>query len=397
MNNIIAVMKKEFARFFGDKRMVAMTLLPAVMIYVIYSFMGVAMQNMFTVDEYRVTRIYAVNMPEEIDRRIYPSFYTWHIQGGENEVENQIEEIKERIRASDADLLMVFPDDFIALIHEFDVQTATEPAPNIEMFFNSIEPNSRDSYQQIVFILDEFEESLANKFDINRGIANADLATAADVSATIISSIMPLLLLIFLFSGCMALAPESIAGEKERGTLATLLVTPLGRSELAAGKILSLAVLSFLSGLVTALATILALPNMMGAASEELFDVGIYSMVDYILLAFVILSTVLLFVAIISIVSAFARTVKEASTAVMPLMILVMLAGVTGMFGGVETGAVFYMIPIYNSVQSMNGIFSMNYSAVNVVISCISNLAYACIGGLILTKMFNNEKVMFSK
>ena len=60
---------------------------------------------------------------------------------------------------------------------------------------------------------------------------------------------MPLLILVFLFSGCMAIAPESIAGEKERGTIATILVTPIRRSELALGKIFSLSIIALLSGL----------------------------------------------------------------------------------------------------------------------------------------------------
>ena len=278
------------------------------------------------------------------------------------------------------------------------MRTATSPAPNIEVYFNSTDPNSADAYRRIIATLDAFEASLANKFDINREVPQADLATATDIMATIISSMMPMLLLIFLFSGCMGLAPESIAGEKERGTLATLLVTPLGRSELAAGKILSLAVLSFLSGLVTAAATILALPNMMGGDADGLFDVGIYSTVDYVWLASIILSTVLLFVAIISIVSAFAKTVKEANMAITPLMIIVMLVGVSGMFAGAtEANPILYIIPIYNSVQSMSGIFALDYSGANIAIAAISNLVYACIGGLVLTKMFNSEKVMFSK
>jgi len=203
--------------------------------------------------------------------------------------------------------------------------------------------------------------------------------------------------MIFLFSGCAAIAPESIAGEKERGTLATLLVTPLGRSELAAGKILSLATLSFLSGLITAIATILSLPKLMNGA-EDMIDASIYGAVDYFFLAIVILSTILLLVALISIISAFAKTIKEATSTIMPLMIIVMLVGVSGMFGGSgQTNPIYYIIPLYNSVQSMSGVFSLDYSAVNIVISGISNLVYAVIGGFVLTKMFNSEKIMFSR
>lgn len=75
---------------------------------------------------------------------------------------------------------------------------------------------------------------------------------------------LPMLLMLFLFSGCMAVAPESIAGEKERGTIATLLVTPMKRSDLAIGKILALALIALLSGISSALGTVLALPQADG-------------------------------------------------------------------------------------------------------------------------------------
>jgi len=392
MRNILTVMKKEFARFFRDRRMVLMTLLPAVLIYLVYSFMGTAMSSMFAPDEDHVLQVYAINLPAPIATMANAGGIGIHQADA-----STVEDLKGRISRKEADLGIVFPPHFIDLIEAYDVQTSTGPAPNIEMYYNSTDPNSSDAYMRIYAILDAYEASLANKFDINREIPDADQATAEDVSATIISTLMPMFLILFLYSGCIGLAPESLAGEKERGTLATLLVTPLKRSELAIGKILSLAVLSFISGLVTALATILSLPRMMGDA-EAMIDASIYSAVDYSFLAIVILSTILPLVAIISIISAFAKTVKEANTAVMPLMVIVMLVGVSAMFGGgAQTDPIYYFIPLYNSVQSMSGIFLREYSALNVLIACLSNIVYACIGGFVLTKMFNSEKVMFSR
>jgi len=194
----------------------------------------------------------------------------------------------------------------------------------------------------------------------------------------------------------MSIAPESIAGEKERGTIATLLVTPAKRSQLAAGKILSLGAIAFLCGLSSAIGTFLSLPKMMGGG--EAVSMAIYSTSDYAMVLLLILSTVLLIISMLSVISAFARTVKEAGMAVMPLMIIVMLIGVTGMLGsGAQTEKIYYAIPLYNSVQAMSGIFSLQTSAANVAIACVSNLVYALICGFALTKMFNSEKVMFSK
>ena len=123
----------------------------------------------------------------------------------------------------------------------------------------------------------------------------------------------------------MAVAPESIAGEKERGSIATLLVTPVRRSELAIGKIVSLSVAALLSGLSSFAGTMLSMPKLMGLSSDQL-SAAAYGVREYALLLAVVLSTVLLVIALISIISAAARSVKEAGTTVSPLMLLVTLA-----------------------------------------------------------------------
>ena len=392
MNNILTIMSKEFARFFGDRRMVIMTIMPAILIYVIYSFMGSTLSSVFAPDEGHEPQIFAVSAPDSISRVALSANLTiTHIEAVEADA------IREKIKNKDdnADVLMVFPLNFDDLVEGYDAQTSTTSAPNIEIYFNSTVPNSQQTFSIIQALLDAYESSLANKFDINRDIENADLATVEDMTATIVSTMMPMLLMLFLFSGCMGISLESITGEKERGTLATLLVSPLKRSELAIGKILSLSVLSLLSGITTTIATIMSLPNLMGGT--ELIDTGIYSTTDYLLLALVILSVLLLMVSLMSIISAFSKTVKEAGQAATPLMIVVMVVGVSGMFGNAPTDAVYYLIPFYNSVQSMSGIFSREYSTINIAIACGSSLLYAAIGGFVLTKLFNSEKVMFSR
>lgn len=164
----------------------------------------------------------------------------------------------------------------------------------------------------------------------------------------------------------MAVAPESIVGEKERGTIATLLVTPMKRSELAVGKVLSLSVIGLLGGVSSFIGTMLALPNLMGGAALEddsmtgAMSAAVYSGTDYVLLLFVILSTVLVIIGAISLMSGLAKSVKEAGTMVSPLMIVVMLIGVSTMFGdGAPKEVYWYLIPFYNSVQCMNGIFPL--------------------------------------
>lgn len=398
-NNIWTVMRKEFTRFFTDKRMVLTTLImPGLMIYLLYSFMGNGLSSQVTTSEDEVLTVYAQNLPEEItliaDQMGNIEFIDISTQQAAGISE---ETVLEWLKTGDGecDLFAVFPENFMEEVTAYDAKSG-EAAPNVALYYNSTETDSTTAYSLMQSALDTYEASMANKFDVNAGEENYDQASEEDMTAMMFSMMVPMLLMIFLFSGCMAVAPESIAGEKERGTIATLLVTPMKRSHLALGKILSLSAIAILSGLSSFIGTMLSLPNLMGGS--EGMDASVYGVTDYVLLLFIILSTVMVIITIISIVSAFAKNVKEATGWVTPIMIISMLIGITSMIDSLcKTEPVWFLIPLYNSVQCMNGIFSLNVDLINVLVTVISNFCYAGIGVFVLTKMFNSEKVMFSK
>ncbi len=393
-NSIMTIMKKEFTRFFTDRRMVLTTvIMPGLMIYLLYSFMGSGLASQFETAEDFKAEVCVVNLPEsmrEIAKNGAPLEFK-EVSG------NETEQLLEDLESQEAvfDLLAVFPEDFDAQIAAYDVAEGGQ-APAVKIYYNSTDTDSQTSYTMMTEALAAYESALANKFDVNPGEEVYDMATEEDMSAQIFSMMVPMLMMVFLFSGCMAVAPESIAGEKERGTIATLLVTPMKRSHLAIGKIVSLSVIAILSGFSSFLGTMLSLPKMMG--TDEGVNASVYNMSDYILTLLVVLSTVLVIITLVSIISAFARNVKEATGWVTPVMIISMLLGVTSMVPSLcKTEPVWFLLPLYNSVQSMNGIFSMNVDVVNIAVTVAANVCYAGIGVFVLAKMFDNEKVMFSK
>lgn len=390
-SDLLTIIKKEFARFFGDKRMVFTAIMPGILIYALYSFMGDGMSQMYVPDEDYIYEINVVNMPQSMA-------FLEEIEGVElNKIEAQeAESVKEAISEDEADILVVFPENFDAEMLAYDVLTATTPAPNVEMYYNSASTESSGAYSIMRDVLNGFEQSMANKFDICQGDKQYDLATEEDISAMVISMIMPMLILMMLFSGCMSVSAESIAGEKERGTIATLLVTPMKRSDLALGKMISLSTFGLISGLSSFLGIMLSLPNLMGGSGLENVKFG-YSVVDYAVLFAVIITTTLVIVGMISIVSAYAKSVKEAGTLASPLMIIVSLVGVTNMMSsGMPEEFYWYLIPIYNSVQCISGVFSMNYQMLPVIITCVANAVYSAIFVVVLTKMFGSERIMYT-
>ena len=385
---MLTIFRKELARFFGDKRTALATiLLPGLLIFAVYTFMGSALSSQFSVDEDFVPAVQAVNLPGSVSALAGQAGLDIQAAGGTDQALALIQD-------QELDLLAVFPADFDQQVAAYDVSSGV-PAPAVELYYNSASVDSSAAYEMMSALLEGYESSLSNRFDVNPGTGRYDLATEADTAGTFMSSMMPMLLMIFLFSGCMSTAPESIAGEKERGTIATLLITPLKRRDLALGKICALSIIALLSGLSSTIGTLLSMPTLMQMEG----NVGAaYSPVHYLALCLIILSTVLFIVACISLISAFAKTIKEAQTYVTPLMILAMVVGVTAMFGGgASTQLWAYFIPFYNSVQAMVGIFALDLNWTYLLITVASNLVYTAIGVWGLTRMFNSEKVMFQR
>lgn len=389
--DMLTIIRKEFARFFKDRSLVMTTiLLPGVLIYLIYSFMGDGMMKEFMTDENYVAKAYVQNMPDELSPAFEQLSAEWTAVSA-----SEIDDTKALIQNKEADVLIVFPEDFSAKVAAYDVKGG-EAAPNVEIYYNSTETESANLRTILVDMLDQYEASMANKFDINAGDGVFNLASEKDMTGQVFAMLLPMLLMTFMFSGCMSVAPESIAGEKERGTIATLLVTPMKRSALALGKVISLSCIALLSGLSSFVGTMLSMPKLMG--TEEGVSAAVYVVTDYLMLLGIILTTVLVMVSLIAIISALAKSIKAASTAVSPLMIIVMVISLMPMFGGDgEKSLAMFFVPLYNSVLCIHGIFSFTYQPVQIVVTIVMNLLYAGALSWVLTRMFNSEKVMFSK
>ena len=392
-NNTWTIIKKECARFFGDRTMLMTTvIMPGLLIYLIYSFMG---NNFMQPKEEEPAIMYVENLPESV----HPVLEALPL---EMVTENfDAEKLRNELVLKDSKyILLVFPKDFDSLTAQYDPISGHQMAPNVQLLYNSASEPSQQAYSMVSAALDAYESTICNRFDINNtvdGSAVYDLASNEDVVGNFFSELIPMLLLLMAFSGCMSIAPPSIAGEKERGTIATLLVTPLKRRELALGKVLSLSFFAMLSGLSSFLGMMLSLPKLIHA-DEMGLDANIYQVSDYVTLLLLIFSTVLILVSVTSIISAKAKSVKAASAVMAPLMLVVMLVGMIPMMSGTKVDSIaYYLIPIYNSVLAMSQVFAHEAHLLPIIITIAANALYTGLGIWVLTKMFNSEKVMFSK
>ena len=395
-SNTLTIIKKEFARFFGDRQLLFTTvIMPGLLIYIIYSFMGMGMKKMANEGANEDVILQVENLPESMlpILKEIPNTTLMPMPLLEDDVKN--------LENKDLDVvLMRFPEAFDEKVAAFDPQSGMA-APNVEIYYNSANNASSRVYHIIEASLSAYEDQLSNRFDINRADseeAQFDMANKDDVLGSILSKLIPMLILMMLFSGVMAIAPSSIAGEKERGTIATLLVTPLKRNELALGKVVSLSGIALLSGISSFVGIVLSLPKMI-QADETGIELGLnYTSADYTVLLLIILSSVLIMASAVSLLSALAKDVKNAGTMITPFMLVVMFCGLTPMFqSGTPESLTAYMIPFYNSIQVMTAVFAHEMRWMPVIVTLAANVVYTGFAVWGLTRMFNSEKVMFSK
>ena len=400
-NGAFVVFKKEMARFFGDKRLFFTTvILPGLLIFLMYTLMGNTMSGIIKESNDKNYNTYIVNLPVTIEAVLEDKgFDVTEISLSETEG------VKDKIRDKDADLLVVFPEGFDESVASFG--ESGREIPNVEIYYNSSDIGSSAAYSRMESLLDLVEERISNVFDINMTDSDGDagkydVATDEDTTGSLFASILPMILLVMMYSSCMAIAPESIAGEKERGTFATMLITPVPRGQIAFGKVLALSVMALLGGISSCLGTMLSMPalvgDMMDSDGTSAVSFAVYSAADYLWLVIIILSTVILFVTVISILSTYAKTVKEASTLALPVMIIVMFAGFSSIYSTEPKEELFwYFVPVLNSVQCLIGIFARSTSTVRIAAAAGTNIAASALGMLLLRKMFNSEKIMFAK
>ena len=388
MNNILTIIKKELRRFFTDKRMLISFILPGLIIYLLYSVMGSFMGDAFMPSEDYTYNVIVEDMPDEykviLDNSEYEINYLSSNQS--------LDQIKQEISDKNVDLYIDFDDNFNTLLQE-------GKTPNVSIYYNSSSPESSELYTYTYSSLLTLGTNVSYNFLVNMDSSIAyDVATSEDISAMIVTMMLPFLLLTFLFTGCVSISTESIAGEKERGTIATLLVTPTKRSHIAIGKIIALSIAALVSATCSFVGVILSLPKLMSMGEDTQITLSMYDFSTYVSIFGVILVTVIFFTTILSIISTLSKNLKEASQWSSVLMIFIMMLGVTSMIGmgNIASNPLVYLIPVYNSVQCMSGIFAMSFNGLNFIITILSNIVYIGFGVYILAKMFNSERIMSS-
>jgi sodium transport system permease protein len=405
MRNIITIFKKEMARVLTDKRLILMIfIVPGLSIYVMYSLIGGMISDQVDAVSDHTIILYEENMPDTLKTQLE----SLSNPALENPIDIEFndasslteEDIVTKLQEGDIDIVLKFEENFEQKIDNY----TSETPPEVDIFYHYGKENSSFGYNTVQSVLEAYQTSkLTNRLDdssyltvFETEIADG-IVDAREITGQTFASLLPMLIVIFLFAGAMSIGPDSIAGEKERNTIATLLITPIKRSEIALGKVISLGTLAFVSALSSFVGIMLSLPKLMQMGDGEM-DYNIYTFSDYLIILLILVSTVLVIVGLISVVSAYAKTIKEASMFIMPFYFITLIIGIVTSFGAEASQVPWvHAIPIYGAVNLLNGIFTFNWTVGNFLIVCLSSLLYTGLFTFVLTKMFNSEKIMFQK
>lgn len=384
---LLALMKKEFQRFFKDPKLIATMLLPGILIFFVYSLMGDAIWSVSDDYTYHVS-IYGQS--QVVETMLSGSFQ-------ENvltvERAEDLESAKKSVEKGDMTALIVFSDNFDESVASYDVHSG-DPAPQVEIYYRSADEESAAFYSILTAILDAYEDSISNAFDVNAGENVYDFSTETEFLMSFMSGMLPFLMITLIFSSCMSITLESVAGEKERGTLATILVTSAKRTHIALGKIIPLSCIAMIGAVSSFLGVACSLPSLMGISFGGLFES--YSIGNLLLLLLLIVSIVPLIVSAITVISTWAKSVKEASSYTGVVMILVMVLSLVTSFVD-SLGEWVAFVPFLNVVFGIQGILNLNTSLFVCLIGLGMNVLLTGLLVWLIARMLNSERIMFGK
>lgn len=275
--------------------------------------------------------------------------------------------------------------------------------PNPEILYTTANDKSQIAFARLADVLRRWTDKIGEDNLAQSGVPNlalrpflvqsADVADADQREASMWSKILPVLLLIWALTGAFYPAVDLCAGEKERGTLETLLSSPAARSEIVVGKLATVMLFS----MVTAILNLLSVGLTGWMVAVQLPGFGPPSPMAIAVLVIALAPISALFSALCLALAAFARSTKEGQYYLMPLLLIAMPLVILPMSPGVELNLGNSLIPITGVVLLLRSVLEGNYwlaaqfSPVVMMVTlaaCLLSIRWAI-------EQFNSETVLF--
>ena len=394
MNGVKEIFKKEMARIFKDKKMVfSVFLLPVIIMVAILGIIENLAQGMEDDIEEHVSVVYMLNEPQSFEDFLAVSGTTCEIKNVKD-----MDDAKDEIKNGTADLIVEFPENFEADVNDYE---EGDVVPQIKTYYNPSEDYSNAAFQEISgSVLETYRQSLLNErvgnleniavFYVNSDNPDMVIQDEAKAGGKALGTMLPYLITILLFAGAMGIGTDMIAGEKERGTMASLLVTPVKRSSIVLGKVFALMVISGISSVIYLAAMIAAMPMMSGGESLNIQ----LNLTQSVMLGALLVSLAFIYSAIIVLISVFAKTIKEANTYVTPAYMVILVVGLLTMFSTKAVDFKSYLVPLYNSTLAMKEILTQEITMAEYGVTLGMSIVIGALLCGVIVKAFESEKVM---
>ena len=281
---------------------------------------------------------------------------------------------------------------------------------NFEVYYMSSVTNSNYAADLIGNVLGKYSLSLTKKaikdagLDVDKvlnpiEIQNKDVSTGEQTAGSLLGMLIPFMLITSLLMGTMYPAIDTTAGERERGTLETMLTLPVSNRQLIISKFLTVGTI----GIVSAFLNVISMGGVgiymynmvmsLGSANKD-FNMGQF--IPAIIIGILCVFAFAVFISAITMcVTAFAKSYKEANNYITPLMLIVMFASFVGFIPNVTLSPGLALVPVVNICLVIRDMLVFKYSVTTITLVLFSNIAYGILSIMILGKIYNSESILF--
>ena len=320
------------------------------------------------------------------------SFYTETINYDDSLKDFALEKIKE----AGADVAIILPQDFKQLVESEQTGKALVLYDETKEGVHVVVPRLSDALRQYRNRERERRFKSTNNEGIYRPLAwrEEGIATAEKKGGNFAGRIIPLLLMMMVMLGAFYPAVDLTAGEKERGTMQTLLTAPALPIEIIFGKFFTVFVVAMISALSNLGSMILAIIFVI-ESNEATQDLNLqFPPSTGVVLFLQLIPVAIIFSAMMLAVASFAKSFKEAQNYLTPVYLIVIIPIIISALPGFELTTFTALIPILNITLLMKEML-VETPDINLIITVmVANLVYSIMTLLLAVKIFKSEMVL---
>ena len=282
---------------------------------------------------------------------------------------------------------------------------------NYKIYINSSKENSSSVNSKLEEIFTIYKDRKVknkieqSKLDVKETLnpvvyQTVDVAEDEDVAGLVLGGILPFILIMGVLLGAIYPAIDSMAGEKERGTLETLFTLPISNLELVMGKYMAVSLCAIVTAILNVVSILMTLIYILttGELTGQLIF-GSLKLSSLVFPLFITIICVCLFAMVVSAISmcvcSLAKSFKDAQNYITPVMFLVLIPSYVSMIPNISLDRTTSVIPVVNISLLIKSVLTNNTNLGLIALVFISNFAFVILSVIILSKMFNSEEILF--